>query len=195
MFDIFPALCPPLFLDYFIGLAMNLGEEISASLDVIAMELVKFTEMRNGVELMSEIWTAKALLETVERYQNNHDEVRAVMEDEVLAVMEALYEIRKSLKELQETEPRVEERLLELRQFLETTVVKPLLKKSKMELKRGKRELKLKLKLQLEHTRKVMELERKVRQANIMKEYENDLLLKVAEDECIIILKSRMNVA
>ena len=174
---------------------MNLGEEISASLDVIAMELVKFTEMRNGVELMSEIWTAKALLETVERYQNNHDEVRAVMEDEVRAVMEALYEIRKSLKELQETEPRVEERLLELRQFLKSTVVNPLLKKSKMELKRVKRELKLNLKLKLEHTRKVMELERKVRQANIMKEYENDLLLKVAEDECIIILKSRMNVA
>ena len=42
--------------------------------------------------------------------------------------------------------------------------------------------------------RNIAELKRKNRQLHIVQGYENDLLLKVAEDKCIEILRSRLNV-
>ena len=156
-------------------------------LKVIAGELDKFSKISHAVKLKSEIWTATALLENS---MNNYDEVQSVME--------AVYEIREALKELQEKELGAEERLAELRQFWNKTVMKPLWKRWKMEQKRAKREKMERRKRLLELNRDLKkenrDLKRKVRQEQIVQKYKDDPLLQTAEDECIEILKSRMNV-
>ena len=70
------------------------------------------------------------------------------------------------------------------------------LRKAKMELRKAKMELK-KAKGNLLDIRKAQrelrELKRNFRQSDIVWEVKNDPLLKMAEDECIEILKSIMN--
>lgn len=63
------------------------------------------------------------------------------------------------------------------------------LKKSKRELKRAKMELLEAIRTQME----LVVLMREIRQDHIMWEYETDFSLKMAEDECIEILRSRIN--
>ena len=165
----------------------NVGEKIREiiwpSLEVVAEELDKFSGISSGFKLKVEMWTTAALLE---KYENSYDEVQAVKE--------AVHEIHEGLKELQEKELEVEERLLELRRFWNITIMKPLLKRSKMERKKAKREQMERKKLILELNREIVDLKRKVRQEHIMQIYQDDPLLKVAEGECIEILKSSMNV-
>ena len=71
------------------------------------------------------------------------------------------------------------------------------LRKAKMELRKAKMELK-KAKGNLLDIRKAQrelrELKRNFRQSDIVWEVKNDPLLKMAEDECIEILKSKMNI-
>ena len=161
---------------------MNLGEEISASLEVITVELDKFSEIHDCVKFKAEILKAATLLM---KYKDHYD-----WNFTQVIVMEVVYKIRDALKELVEKEPRAEERLGELRQFWNITVMSPLVKR----LKKVKREWIEKKKTILELKTRIIYLKRKVRQGHIMLQYKNDLMLKVAEDECIEDLQSRMNV-
>ena len=78
--------------------------------------------------------------------------------------------------------------------------VKSYIKKAKMEYKARMEYRKAKMesrKAEIRLTRANMEYEkakRRLRQAQIVWRYKNDPVLKVAEDECIEILKSRMSI-
>ena len=177
-------------LDYSSYEAMSIGEELFPSQEFfkeLDRELDKFSEISDGVKLKSEIWTATAMHE---KYENQGENTY----DETLAVMEAVYEICEALKELQKKELRAEEQLLELRHFWIITVIKPLLKRKEMEQKKAKREEMERNKLILKLNREIIDLKRKVRQEHIVQQYKDNLFLKAAEDECIEILKCRMNV-
>ena len=94
-----------------------------------------------------------------------------------LVLFLTLMELNKANVELKKAEMELRKAKMELR-------------KAKMELKKAKRNLLDIRKAQ----RELRELKRNFRQSDIVWEVKNDPLLKMAEDECIEILKSKMNI-
>ena len=101
-----------------------------------------------------------------------------------LVLFLTLMELNKANVEVKKAEMELKKAEMELRK------AKMELRKAKMELKKAKRNLLDIRKAQ----RELRELERNFRQSDIVWEVKNDPLLKMAEDECIEILKSKMNI-
>ena len=164
----------------------KIKRDIMKSMADIARQLYKLSKTRDSVK--SAICKATTFLEENE----DNDDMDLETEYDILKVFQ-------DVKELQAEELKMEMKLTEFRTMRYDMI--EMLKKNEamvMEIKRqSKRQTSDIMKrdthiMKLE--RRIAELKREGTQLHIMQEYESDLLLKVAEDECIEILKSRLNV-
>ena len=151
------------------------------SMAMIAREVYKLIKIRDSVK--STICKATTILEEI---KDN---------DEVQVFLEAAGCGYDSLKIMLETEHKVEMKLAKHRKMRGTAI--EMLKeidKQTIQMRRNHLEIKRNTLHIMKLERRTLELKREVRQEQIMSEIKNDPLLKVVEDECIEILKSRLNV-
>ena len=142
-----------------------------------ARRVFQFIKIRDSVK--SKICKATTYLDE-NKYKDNLD-----MEAEYAKLKrlhETMFEVEMSLKKLRhgrckmiEMQKRIKDRKIEMMRHV-----------------RDHRRLKTR---EILLTKKVVELKREVRQNEITSKIENDPFLKMAEDECIEILKCKLNVA